>query len=223
MSPKQTKHDLDIVLNGWIYNQLVNLAMIGHKCLSIKTTGSGVYHRVSQQSLCNRYQTHSQTELNCFLLFSVCMSSVCWISFLLDKTQSVPTTAPGYEWHLLENWACSLSTYDPSALWSLSSKPRYVVFRQSFVPWCGFPGSSSKGHEGPLFYICKEMTKAPRHRCHFSISLADLPLFPVSVCVCNGWKRRRVWRRRQQKIPYTCPGIPGMLSEFPNLLMFTFS
>ncbi len=80
--------------------------MIGHKCLSIKTTGSGVYHRVSQQGLCNHYQTHRQTELHRPFLFSVrmwnCLQFVEDL-FLLDKIQSVPTIAPEYVRHLLVN------------------------------------------------------------------------------------------------------------------------
>lgn len=91
-------------------------------------------------------------------------------------------------------------------------QPRYVAFQQSFIPWCGFPESSSKGHKGRLFCVCK--TPLPL----LSMPLSALQISPsfssVYVCVTgekDGWGV--VWGIRQQKIPNTCPGIPGMLSE----------
>lgn len=70
-------------------------------------------------------------------------------------------------------------------------QPRYVAFRQSFVPWCGFPGSSSKGHKGRL--IRDDERPSPRQCWHFfschNRPCRSPPLFP-SMCVCYGWKRR---------------------------------
>lgn len=171
--------------------------MIGHE--SVKAAGSGVYHRLSQQGLCNHYQTHRQAKLNVpFFIFSLCTWNCRWFAEDLSgwiKPNLFLLTAPECEWHLLVNWSCSLSTCwcDPSALWSLRSvlQPRYVAFWQSFIPQCGLPGSSSEGHKGPVFCICKEMMKyaAPTH----SQTLLFVPLSALqisstflseSVCVC---------------------------------------
>lgn len=118
-------------------------------------------------------------------------------------------------------------------MWSLCTvvtlrsvlQPRYVALRPGFVPWCGFPGSPLKGQSWPLFCIFKKMTKdiAPRRACCYQFWKSPLS---SSQCVCvtgekkRWWWEEGVWGSRQQKIPHTCPGIPGMLSEFPDLLVW---
>lgn len=85
----QTKHSLDIVLNGYIYKQLVNSAIIGHKCLSMRITGSGEYYQLTR-FFCNDYQTHALMRLSVSSFLSG--MGLSWVPFLrshfLDKTQS---------------------------------------------------------------------------------------------------------------------------------------
>lgn len=112
-------------------------------------------------------------------------------------------------------------------MWSLCSalKLRYIGFYilyifigQDLYHGVLFLDQPSKGHKWPLFCIYKEIMQHVPHRhhyCFFNASFSLSPFLTINLHLVRG--------SRQQKIPHTCPGIPGMWSKFPNLLMFTFS
>lgn len=151
------------------------------------------------------------------------------LEFLIAQTQS------SAEWHLLVSWACSLSTCwcDLFALWSFSSlfcRPGMWPFSKASylaVPAPESPPRLAKKDTGVVF-LCLQGDDE-RRRSHtltsFQAAISSADLSCRSTCVCYGWKRIGGGGRgvKQQKIPNTCPGIPGMSSEFPNLLRFKFS
>lgn len=101
-------------------------------------------------------------------------------------------------------------------------QPRYVAFQQSFIPWCGFPESSSKGRKGRLFCVCK--TPLPLLFMPLSALQISPSVSSVYVCVTgekDGWGGSEESGSRKSQIPAEA-SLACCLNS-PNLLMFTFS
>lgn len=94
-------------------------------------------------------------------------------------------------------------------------QPRYVAFQQSFIPWCGFPESSSKGRKGRLFCVCK--TPLPL----LFMPLSALQISP-SVCVTgekDGWRGEGwgVLRNQAAENPKYLPRHPWHVVWIPPI------
>lgn len=144
------------------------------------------------------------------------------LSFLASKPPSLS------EGHLLVSWACSPSTcwyhlFAARSFPTLALPTRNVAFQQSLIahgescPTEGRGSSSLCVRKSPMKDGRLGSASFFSSRYHLRRSFS-----PANVCVMGeiDWRGGRGDGR--QRIPDTCPGIPGMYPEFPNLFRFTF-